>query len=423
MKKTLIKNGLIIDPSQNIEQKGNLLIVGDKIEAIIHEEFDADEVIDAKGKIIAPGFIDLHVHLREPGFEYKETIETGTLSAAAGGFTSVCCMANTNPVNDAASVTDYIKKQSREYGLVNVFPIGALTKGLKGKELSQIGELKKSGCVGLSDDGMCVENPQLMRLAMEYAKSFDLPVLTHSVDPKLCEGRVMNEGFLSTKLGLPGIPNEAEDITIARDIYLAKLTGARLHICHIATAGGVDLVKRAKEAGLPVTAEVAPHHFTLTDEAVNDYDTDAKMMPPLRSEEDRQAVINGLAHGIIDAIATDHAPHAPVDKHVEFEHACCGVVGLETALSLSLELVKQNRLTLMQLIKSLTINPAQIVNLDKGTLKSNTSADVVVFDPDHKYIVDSNLFASKSKNSPFNGRETVGKINYTIVNGEIVYKN
>ncbi|HBF13441.1 MAG TPA: dihydroorotase [Deltaproteobacteria bacterium] len=426
----LITNGTLIDPKNKKNGKWDLLIENGVVKDILksgsvgaglkpaHKNF---QVIDAKGVVVAPGFVDLHTHLREPGFEYKETIETGTASAAAGGFTSVCCMANTNPVNDQASITQYILKQAKEKGLVNVFPIGAVTKGLEGKELSLMGELKKAGCVAVSDDGKTVRNAQLMRLAMEYARSFDLPVITHAIDPDLAERGVMSEGSMSTSLGLRGIPNEAEDIIIARDIYLAQLTGARLHVAHVATREGVELVAKAKKKGLSITCEVTPHHFTLTDDAVSGYDTNTKMAPPLRSEEDRRALIEGLRDGTIDAIATDHAPHALIDKEVEYDCACFGIVGLETALALSLKLVESKKLKIEDVISLLTWKAASIVGLRKGDLAVGADADVVIFDPNQAWTVQASAFQSKSKNSPFDGMKVKGRVKTTIVSGKIVY--
>jgi dihydroorotase len=418
-----ITHGTLIDPQNKKNGLFDVVLENGKVAAILpsgSKVADA-EVLDAKGCIVSPGFIDLHTHLREPGFEYKETIETGTRAAAVGGFTSICCMANTKPVNDQATVTEYILKQARAAGSVNVFPIGAVTKGLAGKELASIGELSQAGCVAFSDDGKCVENAQLMRLAMEYIKSFGKPVITHSIDPSLSAGGVMNEGETSMRLGVRGIPNAAEDTMIARDILLAGLTGARLHIAHISTAGGVALVREAKKKGLPVTCEVAPHHWTLTDKSVYGYNTHAKMAPPLRGEADRQAVIEGMQDGTIDAIATDHAPHAEVDKEVEFERASDGVVGLETALSLSLQLVENKYISIEKMVALLTSQPAQIMALSKGSLKEGADADVVVFDPKIPFTVDPSQFQSKSKNSPFAGMKLRGRVKWTIVGGKVVY--
>lgn len=417
-----IKNGRLVDPKNNRDGFFDLVIERGRVTQISKKgsKVDNADVIDAKGMIVAPGFIDLHTHLREPGFEYKETIESGTKAAAAGGFTTICCMANTDPVNDQASVTETILKHASERGVVRVLPIGAVTKGLQGKELAAIGELKKAGCVALSDDGLCVENSHLLRVAMDYAKSFDLPIFTHALDPCLAAGGVMNEGALATRLGLRGIPNAAEDTMIARDLYLAELTTCRLHICHVSTAEGVDLVLRAKAKGLRVSCEVTPHHLALNDERIRDYDTDAKMMPPLRSEKDRQALVTALQKGMIDAIATDHAPHAVIDKEVEFDCAACGVIGLETALGIVTQYINKS-FDLSKLIACLTMQPAGILGIESGGLAKGNAADVVIFDPRETWVVEPQHFHSKSKNSPFKGMKLTGRVRYTLVEGKIVY--
>jgi len=420
-----IKNGHLIDPKNKKDGKADLLLSEGKVEAVLPagSTVPGATVVDADGCIVAPGFIDLHTHLREPGFEYKETVESGTKAAAAGGFTSVCCMANTNPVNDNATVTGFILSQARLFGSVNVFPIGAITVGLKGENLAPFGELKKAGCVAFSDDGMAVQNNKLMRMGLEYAKTFNMPVITHSVDAVLAGAGVMNESFTSTRLGLEGIPNEAEDIMIARDIYLAKLTESRLHIAHVSTAEGVELVRRAKASGLNVTCEATPHHFTLTDARVCHYDCLSKVAPPLRSETDKQAVIDGLASGVIDAIATDHAPHSVLEKEeAEYNEAACGMIGLETALGLSMALVESKKITLTRLVELLTVNPARVLDLKKGSLEPQADADVVIFDPKASYEVKKEMFYSKSKNSPYLGMTLKGQVKYTIVSGRIVYQ-
>jgi len=422
----LIKGGRIIDPSQGIDAKGNLLIENGKIKSYpkTTKKFEQDsrvKVIDAKGKVVCPGLVDIHVHLREPGFEHKETISSGCKSAAAGGFTTIVCMPNTNPVNDNASVTEYILLKARTQGVVNVFPIGAITKGEMGETLAQIGEMYEAGCVGVSDDGMPVMNSKVMRHAMEYVKAFDIPVISHAEDKNLSGNGVMNEGEVSTQLGLAGIPCASEDVMVSRDIQVAELTGSRLHICHVSTAGSVRLIRAAKKRGVKVTAEVTPHHFILTDEAVNRYDTNAKMNPPLRGKKDREAVIEGLKDGTLDAIATDHAPHSEDEKKVEFDLAPFGIVGLETALPLSLKLVEDGALTLNEMISKLTDSPSNVLNLGKGTLKTGEAADVVIFDPDKEVTINKEKFHSKSKNSPFLGWKLKGKVNYTIVSGKIVY--
>ena len=426
--KTLIKNGKVIDPSQKIEKKMNILIDGKLIKEypgnIKELEKRKDlKVIDANKLVVVPGLIDIHVHLREPGFEHKETIRTGTLSAAAGGFTSIACMPNTDPINDNASVTDYILLKARTEGIVNVLPIGAITKSEEGNELAEIGEMYKAGCVAISDDGMPVTNSNIMRRAMEYVKAFNLPVIVHAEDTYLSDDGVMNEGKTSTMLGLKGIPNASEEVMIARDIFLSELTGTDLHICHVSTEGSVRVIREAKKRGVKVTAEATPHHFLLTDEEVYNYNTNAKMNPPLRTSKDVKAIIKGLKDGTLDVIATDHAPHSEDEKNVEFDIAPFGIVGLETALPLSLKLVEDKILTISQVIEKLTINPANIVNSDKGTLKKNKVADITIYDPKEEYLIDKNNFYSKGKNTPFQDWKVRGKVKYTIVSGKIVYKN
>ncbi|MEW6145970.1 MAG: dihydroorotase [Thermodesulfobacteriota bacterium] len=422
----LIKGGRIIDPSRNYDKVGNILIEKGTVKSYPEdikklEKDSAVKVLDASGKIVSPGLVDLHVHLREPGYEHKETIRTGCESAAAGGFTSIVCMPNTNPINDNASVTEYIMLKARTEGIVNVFPLGAITKGENGETLAQIGEMFEAGCVGVSDDGMPVMNSKVMRHAMEYVKAFGIPVISHSEDLNLSGNGVMNEGYTSTLLGLSGIPAASEDVMVSRDITLAELTGTHLHICHVSTAGSVRLIRAAKGRGVKVTAEAAPHHFTLTDKAVAQYDTNAKMKPPLRSETDRDAVREGLADGTIDIIATDHAPHSEDEKMVEFDQAPFGIVGLETALPLSLKLVEDGVLTLNQMIAKLTHLPSAIISVDKGTLSPGVQADIVIFDPEKQVKIDREKFRSKSRNTPFNGWDLKGAVLYTIVNGNIVY--
>ncbi len=422
----LIKNGRIIDPSANLDKSGNVFIEDGKIKNHPSdikklEKDQAVKIIDAEGLIIAPGFIDLHVHLREPGFEYKETIRTGCEAAAAGGFTSVVCMPNTNPVNDNASVTEYILLKARTEGIVNVFPIGAITKGEKGETLAEIGEMWEAGCVGISDDGMPVMNSRVMRHAMEYVNAFGIPVISHAEDINLSGNGVMNEGFTSTILGLRGIPNASEEVMVARDITLAELTGAHLHIAHVSTAGAVRLIRDAKKRGVKVTGEATPHHFTLTDKAILNYDTNAKMNPPVRNQEDVDALKEGLKDGTIDIIATDHAPHSEDEKKVEFDLAPFGISGLETALPLSLRLVKERVLTINEMIKKLTINPAKVIGIDRGTLKAGVVADLVIFDPDKSVTVDREKFRSKGKNTPFHGWQLNGSVAHTIVGGKVVF--
>jgi len=423
----LISNCRIVDPSQNLDKGTNILIKNNKIHDFPRNIDDLKgrkdiEIINADGFIVSPGFIDLHVHLREPGYEYKETIKTGCLSAAAGGFTSIVCMPNTNPINDNASVTEFIMLKARTEGMINVFPVGAITKDEKGEALANIGEMYEAGCVGISDDGMPVMNSKIMRLAMEYVKAFDIPVFSHSEDINLSSNGVMNEGKASTMLGLRGIPSASEDIMVARDIKLAELTGAHLHILHVSTAGSVEMVRDAKRKGINVTCEVTPHHFTLTEEAIPTSYTMAKMNPPLRTMHDIEAIYEGLSDNTIDAIATDHAPHSEDEKKVEFDLSPFGIVGLETALPLSLTLVEKGIITLNQLITKLTYIPSDIAKLNKGTLKKGSVADIAIFDPGEEVIIDRNNFLSKGKNSPFDGWNLKGRVKYTISNGKIAYK-
>lgn len=421
--RTLVTGGHVIDPAQGIDEKRDLLIEHGHIKALLKtgSKVDDAEVIDAQGLIVTPGFIDLHTHLREPGEEYKETIATGTRAAAAGGYTSICAMANTKPVNDQASITLSIKQRARETGVVRVYPIGALTKGLEGRELAAIGDLHKAGCLAVSDDGLCVKNSQVMRLAMAYASTFNIPVLTHSIDPWLSAHSAMNEGKLSQRLGIEGEPSQSETIMIARDIYLAELTQVRLHVCHVSTAEGVELIRRAKVRGLKVTAEVTPHHLLLTEQIVDGYNTLAKMSPPLRTEADRLALIEGLIDGTIDAIATDHAPHAMIDKEVEFDRAACGVIGLETTLGVISHLLNNKMINYNLLIAALTQRPAKIMGLQTGSLQEGWAADVVLFDPEARYVISADQFHSKSRNSPFIGFEARARVIRTMVGGFTVH--
>jgi len=423
MNNYLIKNGRVIDPKQNIDEQLDVLIENGKIVSASKNLNAPSGVkeIDASGCVVTPGFVDLHTHLRDPGFEYKESIETGTASAVAGGFTAVCCMANTDPVNDNASVTDYIVRKAKEKGACNVYPIGAITKGLKGEELASIAELKSSGCIAISDDGLTVQNARMMRLAMEYAKSFDLPVSTHSIDADLCKHGHMNESIMSTKLGIKGVPNEAEDVIIARDIMLSELTGAHLHVGHLSTEGGLRLVQEAKQRGVKVTCEVTPHHFTLTDESLADYDTNFKMCPPLRTAADVAAIKQAMKDGIVDAIATDHAPHGIIDKEVEFDRAAFGIIGFETALPLSLNLVRDEVISMNEMVRLFTSRPCEVFSLPGGSLEVGKTADVAIFDPDKEWVFEKDGIVSKSKNSPFIGKTLKGQVKCTIVSGQIRY--
>jgi len=419
----LIKGGTVIDPGRVngpadvLIENGKIAAVGPKLKAPAEAK-----VIDATGKVVLPGFIDLHVHFREPGFEYKETIQSGTAAAVAGGFTTVCCMPNTNPVNDNQSITEFIMDKARAAGNANVFPIGAITKGSEGKELAEIGDLHRAGCVAISDDGLPVTNSLVMRRAMEYAIAFDVPVVDHCEDLHLSEGGCMNEGLVSTQLGLAGMPAAAEDIMVARNLALAELTGARLHLAHLSTAGSVRMVREAKARGITVTSEASPHHFTLTEEAVCGYNTHAKMNPPLRTWTDVQAIKEGLRDGTIDVIATDHAPHAMQEKQQEFAAAPNGIVGLETAWPLTLTLVEEGVLTLEAAVAKLTTEPARAFSLKKGTLAPGADADVAIADLQESWEVDPARFRSKSRNTPFAGWKVKGRVTTTLVGGRIVYE-
>ncbi len=422
--KRLIKGGRLIDPAGGIDEISDLLIEGGKVTAVGRKiSPQGAEVIEAQGKVVVPGLVDMHVHLREPGREDEETIHTGTRAAARGGFTSVACMPNTSPVIDNQGTVKFIYSQAGKTGIVSVFPIGSITKGRKGKELAEIGELKESGVVAISDDGSPVENPELMRRALEYAKMFDLPVISHCEDRNLSGEGVMHEGYFSTLLGLTGIPAAAEEVMVARDLELAELSGGFLHLAHVSTARAVEMVRQAKLRGIKVTCETAPHYFSLTAEAVKDFDTNTKMNPPLRTEEDVAAIKEGLKDGTIDVIATDHAPHTIVEKEVEYNLAPFGIIGLETALPLVLtRLVEEKVLTLSQAITRMSLNPAQVLRLDKGTLSVGAAADITIIDLDKKLTVKADELESRSKNSPFLGWKLRGAAIMTIVGGEIVMR-
>ena len=413
----MVDPGRVNGPADVLIENGKIVAVGPKLKAPANAT-----VIDATGRVVMPGFIDLHVHFREPGFEYKETIQSGTAAAAAGGFTSVCCMPNTSPVNDNQSITEFILEKARTAGNANVFPIGAITKGSEGKELAEIGDLRRAGCVAISDDGLPVMNSLVMRRAMEYAIAFDVPVVDHCEDLHLSEGGCMNEGFVSTQLGLPGMPAAAEDVMVARNLALAELTGARLHLAHLSTAGSVRMVRDAKARGIKVTAEACPHHFMLTEEACCGYNTHAKMNPPLRTGTDVQAIKDGLRDGTIDVIDTDHAPHATQEKQQEFAAAPNGIVGLETAWPLTLTLVEEGVLSLEEAVAKLTTEPAKAFSLKKGTLAPGADADVAITDLQEGWEVDPARFRSKSRNTPFAGWKVKGRITTTIVGGRVVYE-
>ena len=417
----VIKSGYVIDPSQSLEGIFDVLVENGVIKAVdINIDVEEAEVIHAQGKIVTPGLIDVHVHLREPGFEYKETIHTGVKAAVAGGFTAVCCMANTNPVNDNQEVTRYILKKATECGLARVYPIGAVSKQLKGEELACIGELKEAGVVALSDDGNPIVNSGFLRRALEYAKYFNLPIISHAEDRSLAPAGVMNEGKISTLLGLPGIPAISEEIMVFRDIKLAELTKWHIHIAHVSTAGSIELIKKAKEKKIKVTAETCPHYFTLTEEAVKEFNPNTKVSPPLRTAADLEAIKQALKEGIIDIIATDHAPHQALEKEVPFEQAPSGIIGLESALPISLKLVEEGVLTWSQLVTKMSYAPAKVFNLPGGSLKPGNLADITIIDPNLSYKIDVTQFYSKGRNCPFNGWEVKGKAIITIIGGNIV---
>ena len=417
----VIKSGYVIDPSQSLEGIFDVLVENGVIKAIdVNIDVEEAEVIHAQGKIVTPGLIDVHVHLREPGFEYKETIHTGVKAAVSGGFTAVCCMANTNPVNDNQEVTRYILKKATECGLARVYPIGAVSKQLKGEELACIGELKEAGVVALSDDGNPIVNSGFLRRALEYAKYFNLPIISHAEDRSLAPAGVMNEGKISTLLGLPGIPAISEEIMVFRDIKLAELTKWHIHIAHVSTAGSIELIKKAKEKKIKVTAETCPHYFTLTEEAVKEFNPNTKVSPPLRTAADLEAIKQALKEGIIDIIATDHAPHQALEKEVPFEQAPSGIIGLESALPISLKLVEEGVLTWSQLVTKMSYAPAKVFNLPGGSLKPGNLADITIIDPNLSYKIDVTQFYSKGRNCPFNGWEVKGKAIITIIGGNIV---
>ncbi len=420
MKPLLIRNGHVLDPANNVDEVRDLLIADGKI-AAGPAPADAD-LLDAKGRYVVPGLIDLHVHLREPGRSDKETIETGTRCAARGGFTSVVCMPNTSPAADNTGTIAYIRQRAAAVGSVNVFPAGAITKELKGEELAPIGSLKRAGVVAITDDGRCIQNNELMRRTVEYAKMFQLPVMDHCQDYHLAADGVMNEGYWSIALGLRGWPAAAEDIIVARNILIAETTDWHIHCQHLSSARSVALVREAKKRGIKITAEATPHHFTLTDEACKGYDTNFKMNPPLRTERDRDALLEGLADGTIDCIGSDHAPHCNYEKEVEFDVAPFGIIGLETELALSLALVHQQRLTLRQLIEKFTVNPARLLRLNKGTLSVGADADVTIIDLAQEWTYDVNQSASLSRNSPFHGWPLKGRATTTIVGGKIAWQ-
>ncbi|MCP4717026.1 MAG: dihydroorotase, partial [Deltaproteobacteria bacterium] len=409
--KLIIKNGRVIDPVGGIDEQLDILAEDGRICQVakdIPRPDDAEE-IDAAGRIVVPGLIDMHTHLREPGEEYKETILTGAQAAAAGGFTTIACMPNTKPVNDSESVTRFIIEQARRDACVNVLPVASITQGLLGEAITEIGGLKEAGAVALSDDGTTVRSAEVMRRAMEYARTFEMPIICHCEDLDLALGGSIHEGKVATLLGLRGIPAASEEVIIAREILLSELTGHPVHIAHVSTVGSVRIIRQAKANGIQVTAETAPHYFSLTEEAVMGFDTATKVNPPLRSEADRTAIREGLRDGTLDVIASDHAPHSTLEKDVEYDKAAFGMVGLETSLALTLQLVAEKVLTLNQAIEKMTVNPARILRISKGTLAPGVDADITLIDTGVPYTVDRASFRSKSSNSPFLGRHFTGR--------------
>ncbi len=425
--RTLIENGTIVYPEREKTDKRNLLIRDGVIQGFPNDEESASlksqlqvRVVDASGLMVVPGFIDMHVHLREPGEEYKETLNSGSLAAVAGGFTAVACMPNTNPPNDCAAVTGYIVAKARSEAKCRIYPVASITVGIKGERLTEFGDIIDAGAVAFSDDGKPVSDSDLMRRALEYAKVFGVPIISHAEDLGLSAGGAMHEGTVSTRLGLPGIPSAAEDVAVFRDVAIAGLTHGRVHIAHVSTEGAVEIIRAAKARGINVTAETAPHYFTLTHEAVEGYRTEAKMNPPLRTARDVEAVREGLRDGTIDVIATDHAPHSVLEKEVEFDLASFGIVGLETSFGLTMELVRENVLTFSKALQKLSTNPARLLHVQGGCLKEGQPADLVLIDVEKEYQVDAASFKSKGRNTPFHGRRLKGMVVKTIVNGEVV---
>jgi dihydroorotase len=419
----IIKNGSVI--FKDTVEKKDIRVLGGKIEKIADKlsPEQGEEVIDTTGLHVFPGLIDMHVHLREPGFEYKEDIESGSKAAVKGGFTQICCMPNTQPVADNKVVISYIRHRGEEVGLCKIRPIGAITKGEEGEQMADIGEMKKAGAVAISDDGKTVKSSRLMRLAMEYASGFNMRCLCHCEDKELADGGVVNEGYNSTLAGLKGIPRAAEDVVIAREICLSESLGVPVHICHVSTYSGVRMIRDAKRAGVKVTAETCPHYFAATDDVITGFDTNTKVNPPIREEKDRLAIIEGLKDGTIDAIVTDHAPHHANDKNVEYNLAAFGISGIETSFGFAVTyLYKTGILTLNQLADKMSRLPAEILSLEGGKIEEGVPADLTIADLDEEWIVDSSEFVSKGKNTPFNGRKLSGAVKYTIVDGDIKYK-
>lgn len=420
----LIKGGTIIDPSTGAQDVADLLVEGGRITGIAPSiTKEGIPVIEAQGLWVVPGLIDIHVHFRDPGYEYKETIETGLAAAAAGGFTQVCCMANTLPVNDTGAITFYMVEKAKKVEGPLLHPVGAITKGQKGEGLAEIGDMVDQGAVAISDDGNPVMNSEVMRRAMEYASHFGIPVVDHCEDKNLSAGGSIHEGEVSARLGIKGIPAASEEVMVARDLCLARQTGTHIHIQHLSSRGSVELIKWAKELGIPVTCEVAPHHLALTHNAVESYDTSTKVNPPLRTEEDRQALIEALAQGIIDCVASDHAPHSLKEKDVEYDLAAFGISGVETALGIVLKLVHEGRLTPMRAIEAMSTSPARVMKLEGGSLKVGQPAHITIIDPEKTWLVEPEKMISKGKNTPFTGWELKGKAVVTMVEGKVVWRD
>jgi len=425
--RTWIKASSVVDPVRGTVEKVELIIEKGKIAEIlplgsVKGKGPRTKVIDASDKVILPGLVDMHVHLREPGYEYKETIATGGRAGVAGGFTTLACMPNTNPPNDCRSVTEFILERAKEVDFCRILPVAAITKGQKGETLTEFGDLREAGAIALSDDGFSVKNSELMRRALEYAKYHGLTVISHCEEADLSRGGAMHEGIISTQVGLPGIPSASEEIMVYRDICLAKLTKCPVHIAHVSTAGSVELIRRAKEEGVPVSAETAPHYFTLDHRAVAGYNTHAKVNPPLRTPEDVQAIKEGLSTGVIDVIATDHAPHSTLEKELEFDKAAFGMIGLSTALPLTLELVRGGVLGLAEAVKKLSYNPASVLGVEAGHLKEGGTADLSLIDPEYEYVFGEEDILSKSKNSPFVGKSLRGRNELTMIGGKVVWE-
>lgn len=424
MSSILIKNGRVIDPKTRFDRIADILIEGNKIQKIERNlKVEGAKIIDASGMIVSPGFIDLHCHLRDPGRPDEETIESGAKAAIAGGFTTICCMPNTEPPIDNEGIVNYIIKEAQRVNLCRVYPIGTITKKREGKEISEFGELIKAGVKGFSDDGNTVGDARVLRYAMEYSKIFNATIFEHPLDESLSKGGVMNEGEISTRLGLPGSPTIAEELIVARDLMLSKFTGAKLHLCHISTRGSVELIRRAKKEGIDVTCETCPHYFFFNDRVLETYNTNYKVNPPIRSEIDRRAIIEGLRDGTIDCISTDHAPHTQAEKELEFISAPFGMIGLETALSLVImQLINVEKFTWLEVIDKLTYKPAQVLKEKLGVLKEGAIADITIINPNIKWQYKPENIKSKSKNSPFLNKELIGRAEYVIVNGEIKYQ-